>query len=53
MLVKKPPSSSPDRGCRKSLDYLYARKSAIDAAIQSLEDYNQFRSKPSWGCKLK
>jgi hypothetical protein len=51
MLAKKSLSSSPDR--RKSLDYLYARKSAIDAAIQSLEDYNQFRSKPPSGCKLK
>jgi hypothetical protein len=52
MLGNKAPSSSPHRtfalsSYRKELDYLNARKSALDALIQSLEDYNQFRSKPS------
>ena len=27
----------------RRLDYLYARRSAIDALIESLEDYDRFR----------
>jgi hypothetical protein len=52
MFAKKAPSSAPDRAYRKELDYLYARKSAVDTLIQSLEDYCHFRSKPSSGSKL-
>jgi hypothetical protein len=50
---KEPSSSSSNRGYRKELDYLYARKSAIDALIESLEDYDRFRAKPSSNRKLK
>ena len=50
---KEPRSSSPNRGYRKELDYLYARKSAIDALIESLEDYDRFRAKPATNRKLK
>jgi len=54
MFAKKAPSSSTStRGNRKELDYLYARKSAIDALIQSLEDYDRFRAKLSTDRKLK
>ncbi len=45
MFVKKAPNSaSPVRAHRKQLEYLYARRSAIDALIQTLEDYGRFRS---------
>lgn len=30
---------------RKELEHLYARRSAIDDLIQSLEEYDQFRTK--------
>jgi hypothetical protein len=52
MLAKKALSPSPNRGNRKKLGYLYARKSAIDALIQSLEEYDQFRPKPASGSKI-
>jgi hypothetical protein len=44
MFPKKPASPSSDRGYRKELEYLNARKSALDSLIQSLEDYDRFRS---------
>jgi hypothetical protein len=46
MFAKKPtsPSPPPDRGYRKELEYLHARKSAVDNLIQSLEEYDRFRS---------
>ena len=46
MFAKKPasPAPSPDHGYKKELEYLHARKSALDSLIQSLEDYNRFRS---------
>jgi len=54
MFAKKEPGSlSPNRAYRKELDYLYARKSAIDNLIQSLEDYSRFRSKRIPERKLK
>ena len=37
-------SSSPARTYRKELEYLYARRTAIDTLIQSLEEYDRFRS---------
>jgi hypothetical protein len=43
MLAKKAPTS-PARPARKELEYLYARRSAIDTLIQSLEEYNRFRA---------
>jgi hypothetical protein len=46
MLAKKGLSpTSPSRMNRKELDYLYARRSAIDSLIQSLEEYNRFRAR--------
>jgi hypothetical protein len=52
MLAKKAPSASQNRGYRKTLDYLHARKSAIDALIESLEGYDRFRQKPAAGAKI-
>ena len=48
MLAKKETSPVPNYLLRKKeLAYLQARKSALDALIQSLEDYDRFRSKPA------
>jgi hypothetical protein len=45
---KEPPASSslPEyrKAYRKELEYLYARRSAIDSLIDSLEDYDRFRA---------
>ena len=38
------PTVPPARGVRKELHYLYARRSTIDALIQSLEEYDRFRA---------
>ena len=44
MFAKKElPASTPLPEYRKELEYLYARRSAIDALIESLEDYDRFR----------
>jgi hypothetical protein len=43
MFPKKTVSPCSDRGCKKQLEYLHARKSAVDSLIQSLEDYDRFR----------
>jgi hypothetical protein len=46
MLAKKGlPPTSPARPNRKELEYLYARRSAIDSLIQSLEEYDRFRAR--------
>ena len=45
MTAKKAPMpTSPARAHRKQLQYLYARRSAIDALIQTLQDYDRFRA---------
>jgi hypothetical protein len=45
MVVKKAPSSATPAGShRKQLQYLVARRTAIDALIQTLEDYDRFRA---------
>jgi hypothetical protein len=45
MFANKVPSSpAPPRTYRKELEYLYARRSAIDTLIQSLEEYDRFRA---------
>ena len=36
---------SPVLSYRKELEHLYARRSALSALIQSLEDYDRFRAK--------
>jgi len=44
MFAKKElPTSAPLPEYLKELEYLYARRSAIDALIESLEDYDRFR----------
>ena len=32
---------------RRELQYLYARRSAIDSLIESLEEYDRFREAPT------
>jgi hypothetical protein len=54
MFAKKVPPvpSGMGRSYRKELEYLYARRSAVDALIQSLQDYDRFRA-PSPGGRMK
>ena len=42
---KKPVMIAPTPISRRELEHLYARRSAIDDLIQSLEEYDQFRAK--------
>jgi len=45
MFAKKSLATPPPaRPYRKELEYLYARRSAIDTLIQSLEEYDRFRA---------
>ena len=44
MLETRPTVLPPARGVRKELEHLYSRRSAIDALIQSLEEYDRFRA---------
>ena len=39
----RPTVLPPARGIRKELRYLYARRSNIEALIQSLEEYDRLR----------
>jgi hypothetical protein len=41
--------SSSGRTYRKELEYLYARRTAVDALIQSLQDYDRFRAPANSG----
>ena len=41
---KVPISLIPSRSLKKELDYLYARRSAIDTLIESLQDYTRFKN---------
>ena len=34
---------APPRTYRKELEYLYARRQAVDALIETLQEYNRFR----------
>ena len=48
MLVKKKtPVSASTSAYRQELDYLYARRSAIDSLIESLEEYDRFQEFPT------
>ena len=38
-------TTSPARLNRKELEYLYARRSALDSLIQSLVEYDRFRTR--------
>jgi hypothetical protein len=42
---KEPVMIAPARSSRIDLEHLYARRSAIDDLIQSLEEYDRFREK--------
>lgn len=42
---KTPVVITPARIAIKNLEHLYAKRVAIDALIQSLEEYNRFRVK--------
>jgi hypothetical protein len=42
--VKKPLALLPARSLKKELDYLYARRSALDQLIVCLEDYTRFKT---------
>ena len=39
------PSPNSDRNVRKELEFLYWRRSTINALIRSLEQYSLFRSR--------
>ncbi len=48
MFAKKAlPRPSGTRTFRKELEYLYARRTAVDTLIHSLEEYNRFRPQPA------
>jgi len=52
MLVKKAPTSSrAHTGNKRELDYLYARRSAIDELIKTLQEYDLSRMR--WDDYLK
>ena len=54
MFAKKALASPvPARVFRKELEYLYARRVAIDSLIQSLQKYDQFRTLRSSSSKRK
>jgi len=44
MFAPKPPVPSTDINYRKQLEYLYARRTTIDALIESLQEYDRFRA---------
>jgi hypothetical protein len=44
---QKTPVSASVLAYRQELDYLYARRSAIDSLIESLEEYDRFREVPA------
>jgi hypothetical protein len=41
---KSDSTRKPSRDYRRELKYLYARKSAVDAVIESLEAYDRYRA---------
>jgi hypothetical protein len=46
LCVKKPTTrANATQGLRRELECLYARRSAIDALIESLESYNRSRAR--------
>lgn len=45
MIAENPPiPDMSDINYRKQLEYLYARRSTIDALIESLQEYDRFRA---------
>jgi len=53
LLVKPAPAAPQIADFRKKLNSLYARKSALDSLIRSLEEYYQLRCKPVQARKRK
>ncbi|MCU1234803.1 MAG: hypothetical protein JWP63_2770 [Candidatus Solibacter sp.] len=54
MFAKKGSASpTPPRIYRKELEYLYARRTAIDTLIESLEEYDRFRAIPGENSKQR
>ena len=52
--VKKPSAPLPPlRGMRRELQYLYARRSTIDALIESLQQYERYSAKNADARKRK
>jgi hypothetical protein len=47
MFAKKALTSATPTAYRKELEYLYARRTAVDTLIESLELYDRFRAKPA------
>ena len=41
---RSPVAMVPSRNLKKTLEHLYARRSAVDTLIQSLEVYDRFRA---------
>ena len=50
---KKPPVSASTGAYRLELDYLYARRSAIDSLIESLEEYDRLRETGTEGSERR
>jgi hypothetical protein len=45
MFAHKPPvPNANDANYRQQLEYLYARRTTIDALIESLQEYDRFRA---------
>jgi hypothetical protein len=45
MIANNPPvPSESDISYRKQLEYLYARRSTVDALIESLQEYDRFQA---------
>jgi hypothetical protein len=44
MLAQKPSVSTIDVTHRKQLEYLYERRTSVDALIESLQKYDRFHS---------
>ena len=45
--------TAPLPAYRNELDYLYARRSAIDSLIESLEEYERFKTVRQLECDLR
>ena len=47
------PGSASALACRQELKYLYARRSAIDSLIESLEEYDRLRETGTEGSERR
>jgi hypothetical protein len=46
MLAQRPPVPAADGPYRKQLEYLYERRTTVDALIASLQKYDRFTVQP-------